>query len=77
MQAKKEGKEKTNDDDFSIFCYLCREYLINALTTKCSHTFCEFCLKEYFNFFPQCPLCSAFIRGHKASHNRGIDQFVR
>jgi E3 ubiquitin-protein ligase RAD18 len=60
----------------SIFCPLCKGYLINSITVHCGHVFCSFCLKEYLLYSSQCPQCCTEIREAETCHNITLDKLV-
>lgn len=31
-----------------VLCSICLDYMVKPVTTKCGHSFCEYCLDEYF-----------------------------
>lgn len=35
-----------------LFCPLCLDYFVKPITTKCGHSFCEYCIDEYLLHFP-------------------------
>ncbi|ESO97584.1 hypothetical protein LOTGIDRAFT_103997 [Lottia gigantea] len=45
---------QTVDEDLT--CQICLQPLVNPLDTKCGHTFCQRCLKNYLKIQKQCPL---------------------
>ena len=38
-------------------CVICQELFISAHTLPCSHSFCEFCIKEWIKTKKECPIC--------------------
>lgn len=38
-------------------CIICRELFISAHTLPCSHSFCEYCVKEWMTKKKVCPVC--------------------
>lgn len=49
----------------NFVCSICKFVLINSVTTKCGHIFCEQCLFEYLMYFRKCPSCSLVLRHSK------------
>ncbi|KAK6191471.1 hypothetical protein SNE40_003152 [Patella caerulea] len=45
---------QTVDEDLT--CQICLQPLVNPLDTKCGHTFCQRCLKNYLKIQKQCPI---------------------
>ena len=43
-------------------CVICMDLIVNSVTTKCGHSFCEICLSEYLAFFAKCPSCPRRLR---------------
>ncbi|GJQ75384.1 putative E3 ubiquitin-protein ligase [Trypoxylus dichotomus] len=38
-------------------CSICRELFIKATTLNCSHSFCTYCIKEWYQNDKKCPKC--------------------
>lgn len=38
-------------------CPICAELFMTAVTLKCSHTLCKFCLIQWKNWHNHCPVC--------------------
>ena len=34
-----------------LFCSICLDYFVKPVITKCGHSFCEYCIEEYFLHF--------------------------
>ncbi|XP_003703531.1 peroxisomal biogenesis factor 10 [Megachile rotundata] len=50
----------TDDKHSNSLCQLCLEK-IPTTTTPCGHLFCWFCLTDWLNSKPQCPLCREHV----------------
>ncbi len=62
--SKQERKPSTDDaggvvtsmrEEFT--CVICQELFISAHTLPCSHSFCEYCIKEWIKTKKECPIC--------------------
>lgn len=42
--------------DEDLTCHICLQPLVNPVDTKCGHTYCSKCLKNYLRLQKQCPL---------------------
>ncbi|XP_067654902.1 ligand of Numb protein X 2-like isoform X1 [Haliotis asinina] len=42
--------------DEDLMCHICLQPLVNPLDTKCGHTYCSRCLKNYLKIQKQCPV---------------------
>ncbi|KAK3611873.1 hypothetical protein CHS0354_021305, partial [Potamilus streckersoni] len=42
--------------DEDLLCHICLQPLVNPIDTKCGHTFCSRCLKNYLLLQQQCPV---------------------
>lgn len=42
--------------DEDLMCQICLQPLVSPLDTKCGHTFCSRCLKNYLRIQRQCPV---------------------
>lgn len=45
---------QTVDED--LICHICLQPLVNPIDTKCGHTYCSRCLKNYLKLQTQCPV---------------------
>ncbi len=62
------------DDD--IICPICLKYMVNTVSTKCGHNFCEFCLNEYLLLFKNCPKCKSSLRNKKYGFCTVLDSII-
>lgn len=42
-------------------CPICKDPIVDAASTSCSHTFCRVCLKHWLLHHPSCPYCRKYI----------------
>jgi hypothetical protein len=42
--------------DEDLLCHICLQPLVDPLDTKCGHTFCSKCLKNYLHIQKMCPI---------------------
>ncbi|KAL4225196.1 PDZ domain binding [Mactra antiquata] len=42
--------------DEDLMCHICLQPLVNPIDTKCGHTYCSKCLKNYLKLQKQCPI---------------------
>eukprot|EP00826_Nyctotherus_ovalis_P064972 TRINITY_DN953_c0_g1_i8.p1 TRINITY_DN953_c0_g1~~TRINITY_DN953_c0_g1_i8.p1 ORF type:complete len:167 (+),score=19.49 TRINITY_DN953_c0_g1_i8:203-703(+) len=45
-----------------LTCPICMDFVADAATTLCGHTFCEYCLFEWALFNKDCPVCRQGVR---------------
>ena len=45
---------QTVDED--LVCHICLQPLVNPIDTKCGHTYCSKCLKNYLKLQKMCPV---------------------
>ena len=50
----------TDELEEEASCAICTELLMEAVTLKCTHTFCAECLRRWFRQQPICPVCRWF-----------------
>ena len=63
--GKHAGSDMTSKDVDSVVssmteefkCVICQELFISAHTLPCSHSFCEFCIKQWMKTKKVCPIC--------------------
>lgn len=63
-------------EGISIFCPICKDFIVHSVTTNCEHTFCEVCLTDYMLYIDECPECLARIRSQRVSNNILLDNLV-
>ena len=69
--AKKEEEVKVTGETVmssmkeEFMCVICQELFIRAHTLSCSHSFCEWCIKNWLKSTPkkECPMCRVKITG--------------
>ncbi|CAL7939055.1 unnamed protein product [Xylocopa violacea] len=57
----------TVDEKHTPMCQLCLEK-VPTTTTPCGHLFCWFCLTDWLNTKPQCPLCREHVIPSRIVH---------
>lgn len=50
-------------EEEELTCSICTELFIKAVTLKCSHTFCKYCINQWCNTKSICPICRTRITG--------------
>ena len=50
--------------------------MVNTVSTKCGHNFCETCLNEYLLYLKKCPKCSVNLRNKKYGYCTVLDQII-
>lgn len=58
-------------------CVICQELFVNAYTLPCSHSYCEWCIKEWMKSKRQqdCPVCRKRITSEPV-HSRALDNVI-
>ncbi|KAI9727905.1 MAG: E3 ubiquitin-protein ligase rad18 [Chrysothrix sp. TS-e1954] len=62
--------------DAALHCQICKDYLINAVITSCSHTFCSLCIRRCLAAEGRCPTCRAVEQEVKLRRNGGLQEVV-
>ncbi|CCI45305.1 hypothetical protein ABG067_000623 [Albugo candida] len=67
---------KNEDDERFLICSICLEYFQRSVTLDCSHTFCGFCVGNWFRTSLSCPQCRGSIKLVPV-RNRALDDLVQ
>nr|CCA21163.1 conserved hypothetical protein [Albugo laibachii Nc14] len=67
---------KNEDDERFIICSICLEYFQRSVTLDCSHTFCGFCVSNWFRTSLSCPQCRSSVKLVPV-RNRALDDLVQ
>ncbi|XP_061689741.1 E3 ubiquitin-protein ligase RAD18 isoform X2 [Syngnathoides biaculeatus] len=62
--------------DALLRCPICFDYLNTTMMTKCSHNFCSLCVRKFFSYKLQCPVCNAQATEQDLQNNRLLDELV-
>nr|ACQ58686.1 E3 ubiquitin-protein ligase RAD18 [Anoplopoma fimbria] len=57
-------------------CPICFDFLNISMMTKCSHNFCSLCIRKFFCFKLQCPVCNTQATEQDLGTNRLLDDLV-
>nr|XP_061788525.1 E3 ubiquitin-protein ligase RAD18-like isoform X1 [Nerophis lumbriciformis] len=64
-----------NVDDL-LRCPICMDFLNISMMTKCSHNFCSLCIRKFFSYKLQCPVCNTQATEQDLRNNRLLDELV-
>lgn len=65
------------ENGLTLRCPLCLDFICNAITTACGHTFCEECISEYLLYFKRCLCCPRKLCSSKElGRSKSIDALV-
>ncbi|XP_070701368.1 E3 ubiquitin-protein ligase RAD18 isoform X2 [Pempheris klunzingeri] len=62
--------------DALIRCPICFDFLNISMMTKCSHNFCSLCIRKFFSYKLQCPVCNTQATEQDLRNNRLLDELV-
>ncbi|XP_019736961.1 E3 ubiquitin-protein ligase RAD18 [Hippocampus comes] len=62
--------------DALLRCPICFDFLNTSMMTKCSHNFCSLCIRKFFSYKLQCPVCNAQATEQDLQNNRLLDELV-
>ncbi|XP_077430341.1 E3 ubiquitin-protein ligase RAD18 isoform X4 [Vanacampus margaritifer] len=62
--------------DTLLRCPICFDFLNTSMMTKCSHNFCSLCIRKFFSYKLQCPVCNAQSTEQDLRNNRSLDDLV-
>ncbi|XP_077948195.1 E3 ubiquitin-protein ligase RAD18 isoform X2 [Gasterosteus aculeatus] len=62
--------------DTLLRCPICFDFLNISMMTKCSHNFCSLCIRKFFCYKLQCPVCNTQATEQDLRTNRLLDDLV-
>nr|XP_057911667.1 E3 ubiquitin-protein ligase RAD18 isoform X2 [Doryrhamphus excisus] len=62
--------------DALLRCPICFDFLNISMMTKCSHNFCSLCIRKFFSYKLQCPVCNVPATEQDLRNNRLLDDLV-
>lgn len=62
--------------DTLLRCPICFDFLNISMMTKCSHNFCSLCIRKFFSYKLQCPVCNIEAMEQDLRNNRLLDDLV-
>ncbi|XP_029990773.1 E3 ubiquitin-protein ligase RAD18 isoform X2 [Sphaeramia orbicularis] len=62
--------------DTLLRCPICFDFLNISMMTKCSHNFCSLCIRKFFSYKLQCPVCNVEATEQDLRNNRLLDELV-
>ncbi|XP_077385663.1 E3 ubiquitin-protein ligase RAD18 isoform X2 [Festucalex cinctus] len=62
--------------DTLLRCPICFDFLNTSMMTKCSHNFCSLCIRKFFSYKLQCPVCNVQATEQDLQKNRLLDELV-
>lgn len=62
------------EENEDLWCSICKEWFVKAVTLTCSHSFCKYCIDYWRRSKNNCPICRTTI--HSASPTSVIDNLV-
>ncbi|XP_054640313.1 E3 ubiquitin-protein ligase RAD18 isoform X2 [Dunckerocampus dactyliophorus] len=62
--------------DALLRCPICFDFLNISMMTKCSHNFCSLCIRKFFSYKLQCPVCNVQATEQDLRNNRLLDDLV-
>lgn len=62
--------------DTLLRCPICFDFLNITVMTKCSHNFCSLCIRKFFSYKLQCPVCNMQATEQDLRNNRLLDDLV-
>ncbi|KAF1333683.1 E3 ubiquitin-protein ligase chfr, partial [Globisporangium splendens] len=68
--------EELDDQERCMVCPICFEYFHSSVTLPCSHTFCGFCVSNWFRASLSCPQCRTDVKTLPV-RNRALDDLVQ
>ncbi|XP_067015286.2 uncharacterized protein [Anabrus simplex] len=74
MKLEEKTKEIYEKMEDILNCSICFELFVSPVTLNCSHTFCQFCIKEWRKYEVNCPLCRKYITSEARALN--IDNLI-
>lgn len=67
----------TMDVSHHLHCPICKNLLVDPVSTSCGHTFCKRCLDQHISMSePHCPLCQEPVSS-KPSVNAALEALLR
>ncbi|XP_068172546.1 E3 ubiquitin-protein ligase RAD18 [Antennarius striatus] len=68
--------ECLNNVETLLHCPICFDFLNISMMTKCSHNFCSLCIRKFFSYKLQCPVCNTQATEQDLRNNRILDDLV-
>ncbi|XP_061544194.1 E3 ubiquitin-protein ligase RAD18 isoform X5 [Phycodurus eques] len=65
-----------NNVDALLRCPICFDFFNTTMMTKCSHNFCSLCIRKFFSYKLQCPVCNTQATEQDLQNNRLLDELV-
>ncbi|KAL4099469.1 hypothetical protein PRIC1_007273 [Phytophthora ramorum] len=73
--AKRARENEKEECERLMMCPVCLEYFHGSATLPCSHTFCGFCISNWFRNSLSCPECRDVVKTMPV-RNRALDELV-
>ncbi|EGZ29900.1 hypothetical protein PHYSODRAFT_474309 [Phytophthora sojae] len=73
--AKRAQKQEKEERERLMMCPVCLEYFHGSATLPCSHTFCGYCISNWFRNSLSCPECRDVVKTVPV-RNRALDELV-
>ncbi|XP_073325261.1 E3 ubiquitin-protein ligase RAD18 isoform X2 [Pagrus major] len=70
------GLASLKNVDTLLRCPICFDFLNISMMTKCSHNFCSLCIRKFFSYKLQCPVCNTQATEQDLRNNRLLDDLV-
>ncbi|XP_068598964.1 E3 ubiquitin-protein ligase RAD18 [Brachionichthys hirsutus] len=68
--------ECLNNVETLLRCPICFDFLNISMMTRCSHNFCSLCIRKFFSYKLQCPVCNMKATEKDLRNNRTLDELV-
>ncbi|CAI5731033.1 unnamed protein product [Hyaloperonospora brassicae] len=75
VSAAKKAREHEEEKERLMMCSVCLEYFHGSATLPCSHTFCGYCISNWFRHSLSCPECRNVVKTVPV-RNRALDELV-
>jgi hypothetical protein len=75
LSAKRAQEHEKEERERLMVCPVCLEYFHGSATLPCSHTFCGYCISNWFRTSLSCPECRDVVKTVPV-RNRALDELV-